>query len=354
MVLMFQAMSQFPKWLLVIVIFPLLFLDGWLLLQLAKGLEPLLSTFVTAVILSFLLDYPIGLLQKGGMSRNLSTGLVIVSALVVLIVLGSTLVPQVLQQATEVATRIPQWLESGRRQLDLFSQSEFAQNLPIDLGSLATQAIDTVAAQLQRLSGRTLSFVFSTAGSLANLFITLVITIFLTLNGERLWNGLLVWLPQVWQEYLRSSLRQSFEVYFAGQATLASIYSGILIIAFVLLKIPYALLFGLAIGVASFVPYGGLTSTLIISTLLDFQDIRLGGIVLITALTAGQIVDNVIAPRILGEATGLNPVWLILALLTGAKLGGILGLLIAVPLASFIKRTFDKLRTDDVLEAPLM
>jgi len=351
---MFQSISQFPKWLLVIVLFPLLFLDGWLVLQLAKGLEPLLSTFVTAVIASFLLDYPIGLLQKGGMSRNLATGLVIVTALVILVVLGSTLVPQVLQQAVEVTTRIPQWLDSGRKQLELFRQSEFAQNLPIDLGSLATQAIDTVAVQVQRFSGRTLGFIFSTAGSVANLFITLVLTIFITLNGERLWNGLLVWLPQVWQDYLRGSLRQNFEIYFAGQATLASIYSGILLISFIVLQIPYSLLFGLVIGLASFVPYGGLTSTLVVSTLLAFQNITLGGEVLATSLVTGQIVDNIIAPRILGEATGLNPVWLILSLLIGAKLGGILGLLIAVPLASFIKRTFDKLRTDDVLESPLL
>lgn len=351
---MFQSISQFPKWLLVIVIFPLLFLDGWLLLQLAKGLEPLLSTFITAVILSLLLDYPIGLLQKGGMPRNLATGLVIVSALLVVTVLGSTLVPQALQQATEVTVRLPQWIDSGRKQLELFRQSEVAQNLPVDFGNLATQAIDKVATQIQRFSGRTLGFIFSTAGSVVNLFITLVLTIFLTFNGERLWNGILVWLPQVWQEYLRSSLRQNFEIYFAGQATLASIYSGILIVAFILLRIPYALLFGLVIGLASFVPYGGLTSTLIVSTLLSFQNFQVGLVVLITAVIAGQIVDNIIAPRILGEATGLNPVWLILSLLTGAKSGGILGLLIAVPLASFIKRTFDKLRTDDVLEAPLM
>jgi predicted PurR-regulated permease PerM len=351
---MFQSASQIPKWLVVIVLFPLLFLDVWLVLQLAKSLEPLLSTFITAVILSFLLDYPIGLLQKGGMSRNLATGLVIVSALLILIVLGSTLVPQVLQQSIEVTNRIPLWLDSGRKQLAAFQESEFAQNLPIDLGNLATQAIDTVAVQIQRFSGRTLSFIFSTAGSLANLFITLVLTIFITLNGERIWNGILVWLPEVWQNYLRSSLRQSFEIYFAGQATLAIISSGLLIIIFFVLNIPYGLLFGLIIGLASFVPYGGIASILVVSTLLAFQNIRLGGEVLLAALITGQVVDNIIAPRILGEATGLNPVWLILSLLIGAKLGGILGLLIAVPLASFIKRTFDKLRTDDVLEQPLL
>uniref|UniRef100_A0A832H609 AI-2E family transporter n=1 Tax=Oscillatoriales cyanobacterium SpSt-402 TaxID=2282168 RepID=A0A832H609_9CYAN len=351
---MIQSGLQLPKWLLLILLFPLLFLDGWLLIQLVKWLEPLVSTFVTAVILSFLLDYPIRFLEKKGVSRNLSTGLAILLALVIFSILASTLLPQVLQQSTEVTTRIPQWIESGRKQLQTFSESEFAQNFPTDLSRLVNQAIDTVAAQLQSLSGRTVGFIFSTAGSVANLLITLVLTIFLTLRGEQIWEGFLSWLPAVWQDYLRSSLRQNFEKYFAGQATLAVIASGILIVVFFLLRIPYALLFGLVIGLASFIPYGSTVATLVISTLVAFQNVQLGGEVLIAAVITGQIVDNVISPRILGEATGLNPVWLIFSLLIGAKLSGILGLLLAVPLASFIKRTFDKIRTDDTLEAPLL
>lgn len=351
---MLQPVLQLPKWLLVIIVFPLLFLNGWLLLQLVKSLEPLVSTFLMAIILSFLLDYPIRLLEKSGIPRNLATAGVIISAVVVVVILGATLVPQILQQSVDLTNRIPAWIDSGRRELATFSQSEFAQNLPINLSNLATQAIDTIAVQLQRLSGRTVSFLFSTAGSVANLFITLVLSIFLIFNGERLWNGLLVWLPEVWQDYLRRSFRQNFEQYFAGQATLAVISSSILITLFLVLRIPYGLLFGSIIGLATFVPYGGLASMLIISTLLSFQDLGLGGELLAVALTTGQVVDNFIAPRILGEATGLNPVWLILSILVGAKLGGILGLLIAIPLSSFIKRTFDKIRDDDVLESPLL
>ncbi|EKQ70872.1 putative permease [Leptolyngbyaceae cyanobacterium JSC-12] len=350
---MFQSGLQLPKWLLIVLLFPLLFLDGWLLLRLGRSLEPMFSTFVTAVILSFLLDYPISFLQKKGISRNLATGLVLLLALLVLVVLASTLLPQVLQQASELTTRLPQWIDSGRKQFQAFRQSEFAQNLPIDLSNFVTQAIDTIAAQLQSISGRTVSVIFSTAGSVVNLFITLILTIFLALNGEQIWEGFLSWLPPVWQNYLRSSLRHNFEMYFAGQATLAVIASGILIIVFFLLRIPYALLFGLAIGLASFVPYGSTVTTLVISTLVAFQNVQLGGEVLAAAAITGQVVDNLISPRILGEATGLNPVWLILSLLIGAKLGGILGLLIAVPLASFIKKTADKIRMDDTLEEPL-
>ncbi|EDX77109.1 hypothetical protein MC7420_246 [Coleofasciculus chthonoplastes PCC 7420] len=60
---------------------------------------------------------------------------------------------------------------------------------------------------------------------------------------------------------------------------------------------------------------------------------------LVVAIIIEQIIENVIAPRLLGGFTGLNPVWLLVSLLIGAKIGGVVGLLIAVPMAGFIKST---------------
>jgi predicted PurR-regulated permease PerM len=60
--------------------------------------------------------------------------------------------------------------------------------------------------------------------------------------------------------------------------------------------------------------------------------------VLGVAIVLGQINDNLVAPRLMGGITGLNPAVIILVLLIGSKFGGFLGLLLAVPTASFIKK----------------
>ncbi|MFM6225410.1 MAG: AI-2E family transporter, partial [Dolichospermum sp.] len=60
-----------------------------------------------------------------------------------------------------------------------------------------------------------------------------------------------------------------------------------------------------------------------------------------------QINSNIVAPRILGNLTGLNPVWVVISLLIGAKLGGVVGLLVAIPLASFIKDIADNWRNGE-------
>jgi predicted PurR-regulated permease PerM len=57
-----------------------------------------------------------------------------------------------------------------------------------------------------------------------------------------------------------------------------------------------------------------------------------------------QVNENLVGPRILGEITGLNPVWTLISLFIGVKLGGVLGLIVAVPIASFIRSTANTIR----------
>jgi predicted PurR-regulated permease PerM len=62
----------------------------------------------------------------------------------------------------------------------------------------------------------------------------------------------------------------------------------------------------------------------------------------VVATIIDQLIDQAIAPRIFGDLVGLNPIWIIISLLLGAKLGGVLGLIVAVPLAATIKKITDR------------
>lgn len=84
----------------------------------------------------------------------------------------------------------------------------------------------------------------------------------------------------------------------------------------------------------------------IVSVLTALKSIWLGGRVLAVALVIAQIVDNAIAPSLIGGFTGLNPVWILISLLVGAKLGGVLGLVVAVPIASCLKDVLEMIWED--------
>jgi len=67
--------------------------------------------------------------------------------------------------------------------------------------------------------------------------------------------------------------------------------------------------------------------------------------VVIVALIVQQIKDRVLGPRIMGDLTGLNPVWILIALLVGAQLGGILGVIVAIPITSVVKGVYQIARS---------
>jgi predicted PurR-regulated permease PerM len=115
---------------------------------------------------------------------------------------------------------------------------------------------------------------------------------------------------------------------------------------FVVLGVPYSLLFAVLIGIASLIPFVAGLVILGSSFLLCFHSPTLAFWFLVTAVIIDNLTDNVFAPRIMGNLIGLNPVWIIISLFIGAKLGGILGLFLAVPLASVIKHVIDDLRAE--------
>ena len=351
---MIELFKQLPRWLRLSLVFPLLFLNGWLLFQLFSYLEPLVSIFVTASLLAFVLDVPIKLLQRRGVNRSGSVAIVFLIALLILSVLGLILIPQIVEQLSSLINSLPQWIESGTEQIQNLEKWDKTQKYAIYIEQSITQLSERLTNVLQTLSTQLLSFVLGTINSILNILFVLVLTVFLVLYGEQIWEGILSWIPAPWNLKLRTIIRQTFETYFAGQTILAGILSLAQIFVFVILKVDYALLFGVAIGLTTLIPFASAFTIIGISTLLMFQDFWLGLKVLTLTIIVGQINDNVIAPRLMGGMIGLNPVWIILSLFIGGKVAGILGLLIAVPIASVLKSTIDIIRSQQREKEPVV
>ncbi len=341
---------KLPNWLNFWLIFPLIVLDGWLILLLCKYLQPMPSIVLTASLIAFLLELPIMFLEKQGLPRGLAISLVLLLALVILIIISLILVPLVFEQSIEFASRLPDWLAKAEAQLEKLDNQGILANFPLDLSSLTTQLINQISTTFKSFTRQLIGFTLETINSTLNLLVTLVLSILLVINGPKLWCGLLSWLPILWRNRLTASLRPSFQGYFAGQAIIALISGIALAVSFTVLQIPFGLLFGIGIGIASVIPFGGTITIALVSILLAFQNLWLGVKVLVVALIVGQINENVIAPRLIGGITGLNPAVVFISLLIGAEVGGFLGLILAVPTASVIKRIADMSRDDRLID----
>lgn len=326
-----------PRWLLWSFFLPLVMLNGWVALQLFNYFRSFFTIAIAAILFAFILGYPVRGLQRFRLARTVSISVVLVGVLVGIAALGLTLFPLLFDQVAQLSNRLPDWMASGPNNLAGLQAWATQHNLPVDVTALTAKVAAYLSQQAQSLSGLALTLVPDAIANVLDIFLTLILTVYLLLHGEELWLGLFRWLPITTGRRLQPAITQSFHNYFVSQAAVALMMSIAMTIAFLIIRVPFGLLFGIAVGTLAIIPFGAALGIVVVSCLTAFQSVWLGLRVLVVAAVVDQIIENAIAPSLIGNFIGLNPVWILVSLLIGAKVLGFLGLVLAVPIASAIK-----------------
>ncbi len=339
-----QTLTPIARYLAIALLAPLIVLNGWAIAAIFNYFHSLIVILVGASVLAFLLNYPVSWMEHHGAKREQVAILVFLLALSILLALGVTLFPLALTQAQQLVARLPELIDSGRSQLMILNTKAESAGLPINLDALAAQINDRVKGQLQAIAGQVLNLAVVTFTSLLDFLLTMVLTFYLLQHGGELWQSLVEWLPSKFRAPFSKTVRLSFQNFFITQLILSTCMASALIPTFLWLKVPFGLLFGLTIGIMALIPFGGSVGIALTTSLVSLQDVSMGVRVLIAAVIVQQILENLIAPRILGSFTGLNPVWILISVLTGARIGGLLGVIVAVPCAVVIKSVISAIR----------
>jgi predicted PurR-regulated permease PerM len=329
------------------------------LLWLLSSTGSLLAPFILAMVLAYSLDPLVDKLQKRGVSRVLSIGLLTVAAVGLLGVVFLLVVPtalrelgQVVQEAPLFFQRLGAWLESARQRL-------MSVNVPlIDEDNLLTQLqnidSDSVVAFLQERRealgawvwggvlglGRGLGSVFTVLGYVA---LTPVLTFYLLRDWDELTAGVAGLVPSHRREgfvAFAGECDRMVSRYLRGQVTVAIALGLITGAGLWITSFPYAGTLGRIVAIFSVVPYLGLILSLIPAIFIALVSGSVGISLVKVAAVYGisQLLEaTVISPRIVGESVGLHPVWVVLALALGGFYFGFVGLLIGVPAAAVTK-----------------
>ncbi|MGH2412340.1 MAG: AI-2E family transporter [Microcystaceae cyanobacterium] len=348
-----ESLNSLSRLLVLTLAAPLAVLNAWAFSAIFSYFESLFVISLVSSVLAFILNYPLSWLQRKGLKRGQAAIIVFLVTVLIFLALGVTLVPLAFTQAQQLVARLPEWLDSGQHQLMMLDEHVDSLGLPISFDGLITQINSRLAGELQSLAGKTLNLALSltvfTVVRLLDVLLTVILTFYLLLHSQDIWQSLIEWLPKTIQKPFSDTLRLSFQNYFLGQIISATCMASGLVSGFLLLKVPFGLLFGLTIGLMALIPFGGSVGIIIVTLLITLQDIGLALQVLAMALIVQQIVENGIAPRVLGSVTGLNPFWVLISLLTGARVGGLLGVVVAVPTAVMIKEALAAVRSFKVV-----
>ena len=345
-------MTPWPTWLRLGLLLPLVGVNAFVLRRVLVQFAPFPGLFLTAALIAFLLDLPCRWLMGRGFRRNLAIASVVVFTLSLLGLAGVVLVPRLVEQLSQLLSASPAMLAAAERLIDTGQSWAVARGFPAEFADLSSDLITQLSRVATQLSQRLLVILGATVGTTINVVIVLVLAVFLLLGADSITAGLALWLPERWRGLVTSTLERTFRGYFAGQVLLALILSAGQLLVFSTLQIPYGVLFAVLIGFTTLIPYASALTIVFVSAILGVQDPRTGVELLVSAIVVGQIVDQVIQPRLMGSIVGLQPAWLLISLPIGSRLGALfglgdlLGLLLAVPVASCIKTLADEVRSD--------
>ena len=315
----------------------LILVVGWLSFQLLGYVGELISLLVTSGLIAFLLNYAVAKLERF-IPRGIAAALVYLVAILTFVIIGLTIVPPVFNQGRQLITRLPELIESGRQQLAEFQVWSVDRNLPFDVGILQQQLLSKIQGTIEPIFAGSLGIVLGTFNWFFDLIFILVIAFYMLLDGERLWKILITILSPQIREVITISLKRNLKKFVLGQTLQGIFMTSILTVAFFMLKVPYFLLFAVVIGLLEIIPFVGATLGIgSVTFIVAFIDWWMALQVLAVAVSVQQVKDNIVAPRIMGDLTGLSPVVIFRALLLGGKIGGLLGFILAIPMAGVIK-----------------
>lgn len=321
---------------------PIIVLNLWVLGIIFKYFEGLITFVILSAVLALILNYLVRVFQRLGCTRTQAVLVVLTLVLLLLVVLGFTLIPIVIDQATQVLQRLPDLLELGDRNLTWLQRLIEKHRLPFDLNQIVHQ----LTIQVQGIVGLLPEFAINTVGQIFTTIFLIVLSFYMLLYGDHFWKGLIKLLPAKLAKALSQSLQQQFHQFFLSQLLLALVMVLFMVPTFLVLQIKFGLLFALLIGIFEIIPLFGATIGIALVTLLvlGLQGAWAALQVVVAGVIFQQVTDNVIAPRLRGDFTGLNPIWIVIALLIGGRVAGFTGVVLAMPIAASIKSTIETMQ----------
>jgi len=301
--------------------------------------KPLGWLFI-ATFLAVALAGPVNFLERR-MKRGFAITLVYLGLMAVPVVLGTLMVPPLVNEASNLAEEAPQYANDVTK---FVKENDRLRDLDADYdltGTLREQA-DKLPSKLGGAAGTLRDVGLGLVNSIFALVTILILTAFM-LGGGRRWIGhALRYLPEDRAERMERVLRRSAAAvgnYVAGalaQATLAGILSFVVLS---ILGVPFAAPLSLIIFFLDLIPLVGATiGAVAVGLVTLFTNFPTATIVwLVWSIVYQQVENNVIQPQIQRRAVSINPFLVIVAVLFGSSLLGVLGALVAVPMAASIQ-----------------
>lgn len=295
----------------------------------------------------------------GSYKRLISVLGAIVMFLLVIIMVVQIVLPQLVEAFGVVLKGIPPMLEQtaawlATQKLPVPELQQWLSDLNINWPQLVQKAITYLSSGVSNLFSATVTALGSIGGIVMQMVVSFIFALYLLFGKEKLGYQF----GSLMEVYLRESTtnrllyalniaHDTFTKFIVGQCTEAVIIGVLCTLGMILFRFPYATMIGTLIGATALLPIvgaylGAAIGAFMILTVNPLQAVAF----LVFIVVLQQLEGNLIYPRVVGSSIGLPGIWVLVAVTVGGGIGGIVGMLLAVPTAA----TVYKLLKQDVVQ----
>ncbi len=294
-------------------------------------IRDILITVFVAIIIAAAVAGPVNWLQKRKVPRVLSVIFIYLVILLVLAFIITLILPTIIEQVKQLAKFFPEFMEQTSLSMEKWWGD---YRLEGNLQSLLNQ----FSGRLEQATSSIFATIVALFGGLFSAIVILVISFYLSVRENGVKGFLLSLTPQEHHNYV-SDLIDRIQIkiggWLRGQLLLMLLIGVLTYIGLRLLNVDYALTLALIAGLFEIIPYiGPIVSAIPAVVLAFFQFPLLALAVFILYIVIQQLENYLIVPLVMRRAVGLNPVIIIIVMLVGAKLAGVLGIILAVPFSA--------------------
>lgn len=299
-------------------------------------LKNILVMIFLAIIIAAAVDSPIDWLVRHKMRRSIAVAVVYVLLIAILGFMVYLIVPPLAGQLISIARNLPDYLAGAQSKLQWLGGSFSHQNLQ-DLILNLGQTLNASAANI-------FAATMNVFGGIISAFLVLVISIYLAVQEQGVKKFVLSLVSpknEVYAASLVDRILSKLGAWMRGQLVLMAIIGVMVYIGLTLLKIKFALTLALLTGLLEIIPVIGPIISAVPGVLFALlQSFGLAILVAIFYYFVQELEKYLIVPLVMKKSVDLNPITVIVAVLIGAELYGIIGAVIAIPIAAIISIIF--------------
>ena len=334
-----------------------------------------LWSLIIGIIFAYVIDPIVNFLERKGIKRPFGVIIVYITTLIVFAILLVTVIPKTITEITNPLASLPPMIDSMSRGLTKFFYKlaeDYNINLPPSFLNMLSGTTDGVSksAKLVTNSQDPLTNMFNSfSNAITNILdnvqksaldslrsvvvklyglvtstlkivLVLIFSFYFSIGKEKYLKSFKKSIPNKYREdvnYLAVRINTSLQQFIRGRLLLALFVGFLTMIYLLILRVDFAIVIGMITCIADIIPYIGPFLGFVPAVLFAFMDAPLKALwVSILFIIIQWAENNILAPKLIGDSTGLNPLAVLISIIIGGGIFGIWGMVVSVPLVSII------------------